>query len=178
MATTAKGTPYVESSDLVADYPTVSLALAEHIDDNTGKVLQVVSATHSTAVGITGTTFADIGLSATITPTASNNKIMVLCSALADARSSGAQSGARLKILRAATTIHEGLLDGDIFLNAATSASLTIITGRITPMILDSPATTSATTYNVQGCGAQADDTATFQRNSNTSYLILMEVSA
>lgn len=32
MATTAGGTPYVESSDLVADYPTTSLSLAEHID--------------------------------------------------------------------------------------------------------------------------------------------------
>jgi hypothetical protein len=32
MALTPGGTPYVESSDLVADYPTVSLALAEHID--------------------------------------------------------------------------------------------------------------------------------------------------
>jgi hypothetical protein len=36
MATTAGGTPYVESSDLVANYPAVSLALAEHIDDVTG----------------------------------------------------------------------------------------------------------------------------------------------
>ena len=33
MATTAGGTPYVESSDLVANYPAVSLALAEHIDE-------------------------------------------------------------------------------------------------------------------------------------------------
>lgn len=34
MATTAKGTPYVESSDLVSGYPTVSLNLANHIDNN------------------------------------------------------------------------------------------------------------------------------------------------
>jgi len=32
MATTADGTPYVESSDLVANYPGLSLALANHID--------------------------------------------------------------------------------------------------------------------------------------------------
>jgi hypothetical protein len=32
MATTAGGTPYVESSDLVANYPAISLDLAEHID--------------------------------------------------------------------------------------------------------------------------------------------------
>jgi hypothetical protein len=34
MATTAKGTPYVVSTDLVANYPTVSSDLADHIDDN------------------------------------------------------------------------------------------------------------------------------------------------
>lgn len=34
MATTSKGTPYVEAADLVSGYPTVSLNLAEHIDDN------------------------------------------------------------------------------------------------------------------------------------------------
>jgi hypothetical protein len=33
MALTPGGTPYVESSDLVANYPATSLALAEHIDD-------------------------------------------------------------------------------------------------------------------------------------------------
>ena len=38
MATTAAGTPYVESSDLVANYPGVSLALANHIDTVGGLV--------------------------------------------------------------------------------------------------------------------------------------------
>jgi hypothetical protein len=33
MATTASGTPYVESSDLVANYPAVSEALAERVDE-------------------------------------------------------------------------------------------------------------------------------------------------
>lgn len=32
MATTSKGTPYVQPGDNVADYPTTSRALAEHID--------------------------------------------------------------------------------------------------------------------------------------------------
>jgi hypothetical protein len=34
MPNTAKGTPYVVSTDLVANYPTVSSDLADHIDDN------------------------------------------------------------------------------------------------------------------------------------------------
>jgi len=48
MAVTAKGTPYVESSDLVANYPGVSLALANHIDSRVGLVL-VANSTFSTA---------------------------------------------------------------------------------------------------------------------------------
>lgn len=34
MPTTTKGTPYVQSSDLVSAYPTTSLSLANHIDNN------------------------------------------------------------------------------------------------------------------------------------------------
>jgi hypothetical protein len=46
MALTPGGTPYVESSDLVANYPATSLALAEHIDDVTGaKGLAIISPT-------------------------------------------------------------------------------------------------------------------------------------
>jgi hypothetical protein len=37
MANTSKGTPYVEPGDNVADYPTVSKALADHIDTVTPK---------------------------------------------------------------------------------------------------------------------------------------------
>jgi len=160
----------------------VTAALQGQVDSKLdlagGKILQTIANTHSTAVAISGTSFLDIGLSATITPSASNSKILVMYSALVDARSTGAQSGARLKVFRDATSIAEGLSDGDIFINAATSATFTILTGRITGFILDTPTTTSSTVYKLQGCGSQADDTATFQRNNNTSYLVLMEVSA
>ena len=44
----------------------------------TGSVLQVVQATYSTNVTTGGTTFIDTGLTATITPTSSSNKILVI----------------------------------------------------------------------------------------------------
>ena len=82
MAVTANGTPYVESSDLVANYPGVSLALANHIDDNTGKILQVVRAIVSTSVSTTSTSFVDItGLSVTITPQKATSAIMIITTA-------------------------------------------------------------------------------------------------
>ena len=50
MPTTAKGTPYVVSTDLVANYPTVSSDLADHIDDNVTYNAQTINAQ-------TGTTY-------------------------------------------------------------------------------------------------------------------------
>ena len=78
MAVTAKGTPYVESSDLVANYPGVSLALANHIDTSTGKVLQVVRATDVTNRSTTSTSFVDASLSVTITPRATTSTIILI----------------------------------------------------------------------------------------------------
>jgi len=78
MATTAKGTPYVESSDLVANYPAVSLALAEHIDDFGGKVLQVVRATDPTQRSTTSTSFVDASISVTITPLKSTSQLLIM----------------------------------------------------------------------------------------------------
>jgi len=43
MAVTPAGTPYVETSDLLANYPGVSLALANHIDENVGGLVQIVT---------------------------------------------------------------------------------------------------------------------------------------
>jgi len=78
MAVTAAGTPYVESSDNVADYPGVSLALANHIDDTSDKVLQVVSATKTDTFSTSSTSFVDVtGLTANITPSSTSSKIMV-----------------------------------------------------------------------------------------------------
>jgi len=77
MATTAAGTPYVESSDLVANYPGVSLALANHID-TLGKVLQVVRATDATDRLTTSTSFVDASISVTITPQRSTSAILII----------------------------------------------------------------------------------------------------
>jgi hypothetical protein len=58
MATTPEGTPYVESSDLVANYPAVSLALAEKVDTKLNTTLTTKgdlisrSATVPTRLGI------------------------------------------------------------------------------------------------------------------------------
>ena len=80
MATTAKGTPYVESSDLVANYPAASLALANQVD-LFGNILQVIRATDVTNRATTSTSFVDVtGMAVAITPKKSTSNILLISS--------------------------------------------------------------------------------------------------
>ena len=171
MAVTAAGTPYVESSDLVANYPGVSLALANHID-TLGKVLQVVRATDSTDRSTTATSMVDVtGMSVTITPSRNTSAILLISTfrslvstndnyivfQLTDASNvaiSGAQSGAFGSSAAGATLIN----------------TLTII-GYATP------ATISATTYKLR-FRSNYGAVVTIQNNSNTGQVFAIEVAA
>jgi hypothetical protein len=142
MATTAKGTPYVESSDLVADYPSVSLALAEHIDDFGGKVLQVVRATDTTDRSTTSTSFVDANLSVTITPQRSTSAVILIVALRTEANGSNAYMG--LQITDNSNNAISGAQNFQIGTNALNTANATTIIGYATP------ATTSAVTYKLR----------------------------
>ena len=123
---------------------------------DTGKVLQVVSTTKRdafTASGSSETFITDItGLSATITPSSTANKVLVLvqCAIVAN------NSGVGIRILRGTTDIASG--------DTAGSRRTYTMAGMYTPSsptqygtasnhinYLDSPSSTSALTYKVQG---------------------------
>ena len=59
---------------------TISAITALPAAITTGKILQVVQATHSTTVAQTASSYATSGLSAAITPSSSSNKVLVLTS--------------------------------------------------------------------------------------------------
>ena len=150
MATTAGGTPYVESSDLVANYPAVSLALAEHIDALPQKVLQVVSATTTATFSTTSLTYVDVtDLTLSITPATATNKILVIASTNATATTGTNRVG--IQLVRGSTAICVGAAAG-----SRTQASATHYSGDAFDIgsqsitFLDSPAVTSATTYKIQ----------------------------
>ena len=173
MATTAKGTPYVESSDLVANYPAVSLALAEHIDDIGGKVLQVVEATYSTQTSTTSTSYVTTGLSATITPATISNKILIIHTGGAGG---GGTPGFSTFTLFRGTISGTDLSGGSGFITVYDPSGNFDATVSITK--LDSPATISAQTYTV-GMKSPSGATTTYaQRRDTTSSIILMEVAA
>ena len=172
MATTAGGTPYVESSDLVADYPTVSLALAEHIDDLPAAVLQVVRATDATDRTTTSTSFVDASLSVTITPQKSDSAILLICAV--QARRANANEFIYLQIADSSNNAVNGAefaTMGSTATGAANQNALQTILGR------DTPATTSATTYKLRFRSLNAN-AVELANADNTAQLYAIEVSA
>ena len=118
-----------------------------------GKVLQVVQ---SVKTGTTSTTDSnynpgtDTGLNVTITPTRSDSKILIECSIY----NSNANAVNFFRILRGSTFIEQpsGTSSGGAGFNAHGFAYYNCNNWQDTTVIkiLDSPATTSATTYKVQ----------------------------
>tara|TARA_R100000951_G_scaffold43329_1_gene36458 strand:+ start:648 stop:1166 length:519 start_codon:yes stop_codon:yes gene_type:complete len=111
----------------------------------TGSVLQVVSANQTSETETTSSSYIDTGLSATITPTSTSSKILVLVSQNAVIKSAG-NGGVYGQLLRGSTVL------AVLALNVAYTANTdqNRIGSGWTSNYLDSPSTTSATTYKTQ----------------------------
>jgi hypothetical protein len=136
-----------------------------------GKVLQVVNVTYSTQAGSTSTTYADTGLTATITPTSATSKILVIV----DQSGVGKWNGNNyvfVRLNRGATALIE-------FAKIAgyTGTSSYNIIGGVGANYLDSPATTSATTYKTQFKSSNTEQVFV-QQNDDVSSITLMEIGA
>ena len=161
-------------TNLPASFSSGAVLTAAQQNDLRGafRVLQVVTATYSTFTAHNTTSYSDTGLTASITPQATTNKILVMAfnnGCVRGAENSG--NALSLQILRGATQISEVKEWG------ATSTTLLQI-GTIHMQVLDSPASTSALTYKVQGKNSLATSTVGTQYQSTTSTLVLMEISA
>jgi hypothetical protein len=120
-----------------------------------GKVLQVVQTVKTDTFSTTSSTFTDVtGLSVSITPSSASNKILVLAQI-----SYGGQSDlyGYAKLIRGSTSIFEGDSDSASRVEATVGLNTTAPAGNenakqriATINYLDSPATTSATTYKIQ----------------------------
>ena len=132
------------------------------------RVLQVVQGTTTTLASTTGGTYLDTNLTATITPSSTSSLVLVYVSQRT--YTSAANAGAKLRVMRGATGIVETL---DVNLNAGGAS-----TSLFNPIYLDSPATTSATTYKTQYALGSGVGTAIVQPSSNLASIILMEISA
>jgi hypothetical protein len=150
-----------------------------------GKLLQVVSATTSTQTVISTTSFTDTTLTATITPSSATSKIYVIYSQQYryDYYAGGDQASG-LKLIRASTTIQSyGATNrlgaaGSQLQSALGGGSVRVVVGG---NFLDSPATTSATTYKIQLAPYTVSNSGAIIANEDAgsiSVITLMEIGA
>ena len=139
-----------------------------------GKVLQVVSALTTTFASNSTTTYADTNLTATITPTLNTSKILVLVNQNGCGKAA-ANTWEFLRLVRGSTTLIE-ICDSIAY----TGGSVGLRGQSIGASYLDSPATTSATTYKTQ-FKSQTTDTVYVQVNDSgtvNSTITLLEIGA
>jgi hypothetical protein len=139
-----------------------------------GKVLQVVMGSTATTASNSTTSAADTGLTATITPTLNTSKVLVLVSQQGCYKSgANSQNAISLKLLRGATSIQQ--IATNLFYNTTVGE----VSGNVAAAYLDSPATTSATTYKTQFYNYVAAASVSVQiQNVDLSTIILLEIGA
>lgn len=143
-----------------------------------GKVLQVVTTTYSTDNSIASGSYADTGLSLSITPTLNTSKVLVLTyQPMSTSRQVG-QCAAGVQLLRGATAILTSTIG--LFGVAASGAASVSQNMPISMSFLDSPATTSSTTYKTQGKPETTANSSTLnaQPGGSTATMTLIEIGA
>ncbi len=142
-----------------------------------GTVLQVVQSTYSTLTSIASASFTDTGLTASITPTSSSSKILVIVTQPVNfSRVSTALNG-YYQLVRGSTAVFNGGRSFGLYVNSSSDMDNSQI---LSIAYLDSPATTSSTTYKTQARLSTTANSANaaFQNDSSVASIILMEISA
>lgn len=140
-----------------------------------GAVLQVVNANISTTYSSSSSTPASTGISASITPSSSTSKVLVLSNIRTRKNSSASSTSLMLQLYRGSTQIL--ILTQGVGYNAGTAPN----DGMASSSYLDSPSTTSSVTYtwwlgsyaNVASVSINPDGAP-----SDTSNIVLMEIAA
>ena len=142
-----------------------------------GKIGQVVQAISTTQTYITSTTLADTNLSASITPTATSSKVLVMISQVSAVDRDNDDGFLKYKLVRGSTDIHEWT---KIWWVEAGGVGAVKNGGFTSLMYLDSPSTTSSVTYKTQGAISDTSNNGAgrFQQSSKQSYMQLLEVLA
>ena len=140
----------------------------------TGSILQVVQTTKTNQFATSSNSYVDVtGMSASITPSATSSKILVrVCVMIGSGTTS---SDNKIRVLRGSSNI----LTTDYVVRNDEGTSCN---DEFTIEVLDSPSTTSETTYKLQGL-AEANELFVNRRGSATvtmgqSTITLMEVAA
>jgi hypothetical protein len=156
---------------LVAD-STASTGLKWATPAGGGKLLQLVSTTYATETDLSTTTYTDSGLTLSITPTSATSKVYVQITVPFFKNASNAANGVKYRILRGATAIatwpESDLATGTAITNSGTFGLLYV----------DSPATTSATTYKLQFANVSATSFVRMCSGGSLATIQLLEIGA
>ena len=162
---------YLSASNIVQYYDGAAWAT---VGPTASKIAQVVQSTSATLTTSTSTSYVTTGLAVTITPTLNTSKILVM------ANTGGALGGA--STIAVNFTLFRGTVAGTNLGSAdgmmSLYASTVSMEGQVAPSFLDSPATTSATTYTLGMKTTSATCTVKAQMNSATGSITVMEVLA
>ena len=141
---------------------------------STGKILQVVYGSATTTVTSSSQTFVDTGLSVTITPTSTASTILVMVNHNGNQKSiSHFNNQVKFILLRDSTQIAKMT-----HAMGYTGTAMTLYPGTSSISFVDSPATTSATTYKTQIANGHAGAQVSVQLGNAVSTIVAMEVSA
>jgi hypothetical protein len=169
------GWPTPEATDLVKDGWEAIKDLGDAIDTTAttfaSKVVQIVTGTTTTGVTNSTSTYADTNLTATITPTSASNNILVLMNQNGCGKKTN-NTVFLLRLMRGATQIALGTGIGGFTNNANDN-----FFNNVSLSYLDSPATTSATTYKTQFASSGNNARADVNIDSSMSTIVLMEVT-
>mgnify|MGYP003689008685 CR=1 FL=1 len=137
-----------------------------------GSVLQVVYASTSTTVQSSSTTLADTGLTASITPSSTSSKVLVVLSQNGMRKAVGHQ-GNRILLQLYKNNVSHTKIGGGLGYNGANNyngenASLSL---------LDSPSSTSAQTYKTMFSNEEPQSNVQIQHSGATSTITLMEIA-
>jgi len=144
------------------------------------KIGQVIHAQTTTQSQSTSTSYATTGFSASITPTSTSSKILVIFEVHYQVFGNGANSdfGGNFKIVRTVSST-----DTDVFIEAnPTPRTYNAYTGNAyhfgsyNMTELDEPSTTSACTYTVHSKARITDNRISLSQDSAISTVTLMEV--
>ena len=161
------------ASNFTQTLPAVSGTIITTGNRPAGSVLQVVNVVYATLASSTTSTYVDTGLSASITPSSSSSKILILV----DQGGCGKQTNntrIKLQLLRGASSIQVI----DVGMGAFTNNTATNFVGSISIAYLDSPATTSSTTYKTQFASFANNEGVYVQTDGTASSITLMEIAA
>ena len=138
----------------------------------TGNVLQVNQGSLSSEVTTSATSFQDTGLSVTITPTSTSNKVLILASlgSATVVEASGADAQGKFQIVRDSTSLFISKLRSYDYGNSGT-----IFIGPVFMSYLDSPSTTSEITYKIQQ-RLVAGDSIRLSEDNAPSFIQVLEI--